>query len=702
MIFLLKGKLWTDSSASSSSRNDIAATTVSMLIGRSRKNHLQHDDFCGQQLIAWAQQNELSAPSSILPISTQTVQAPADVEAFTLMADDPKHVLLLSHYERSQEQNLEEGTAGEHRDGTNSVSGNIQMQEIRSIRKLQKSSCNIAKGQPCVKKIFDTHGSYGNWVFLVWCVIVIFVDTWFLYIPMVNGDKKCIEFDNDLWIAASACRSVFDLFYIIDNVFRLHTGISKSSRKRSWLLFLSDVLFILPIPQVLLILAMIQRMRGTEFSFAVKFFLFQHVLRTIQIYRVYMKAQVPSRHAELALGFSFSYIQTSNVIGALWYFFAIKSESVCWKKACINHDGCGDGSFYCDDHLEDRKFLNGFCPTNNQNSTIFDFGIFSDAFQSGVVETKDFKRRLYYCFRWGVQSLSSFGQGLQTSTNPWENIFAICITACGVWLLVILVGKIQTYTKSGSILEGMRQKEKELEQWLPFRKLSQNLQQQIKYHLHSWDETRNFNIENLVYNLPEDLGRDIKSELCLELLKKVEEFGKWRKALLDDLCEFVKPVVFMENSYIVPEGGSIDKMVFVVQGNLLTYNSEGITAAPPNTDNYDCNICGEELVAWAQDACTRTDSSSSALPISTITIQALTKVEAFILMADDLKNVLLIKHNRAAPFIQAARFITIVMGAIKGTFLPSTRTAETSTQEQVPPTIRSKQLVETQIIAKEK
>lgn len=86
----------------------------------------------------------------------------------------------------SQEQNLEEGTAGEHRDGTNSVSGNIQMQEIRSIRKLQKSSCNIAKGQPCVKKIFDTHGSYGNWVFLVWCVIVIFVDTWFLYIPMVN------------------------------------------------------------------------------------------------------------------------------------------------------------------------------------------------------------------------------------------------------------------------------------------------------------------------------------------------------------------------------------------------------------------------------------------------------------------------------------------------------------------------------------
>lgn len=125
-----------------------------------------------------------------------------------------------------------------------------------------------------------------------------------------------------------------------------------------------------------------------------------------------------------------------------------------------------------------------------------------------------------------------------------------------MWLLVILVGKIQvcvfiflisqpennkfnyfdlvkqTYTKSGSLSEGMRQKEKELEQWLPFRKLSQNLQQQIKYHLHSWDETRNFNIENLVYNLPEDLGREIKSELCLELLKKVRFFSPSRLKLL--------------------------------------------------------------------------------------------------------------------------------------------------------------------------
>lgn len=84
----------------------------------------------------------------------------------------------------------------------------------------------------------------------MWCVIVIFADTWFLYIPVVNDDKKCIKFDKDLWTVAGAARSVFDLFYIIDNIFRLPTGIRKRARKQSWLFFLVDFLIILPIPQV--------------------------------------------------------------------------------------------------------------------------------------------------------------------------------------------------------------------------------------------------------------------------------------------------------------------------------------------------------------------------------------------------------------------------------------------------------------------
>lgn len=225
----------------------------------------------------------------------------------------------------------------------------------------------------------------------------------------------------------------------------------------------------------------------------------------------------------------------------------------------------------------------------------------------------------------------------------------------------------------------MIQKGTELEQWLPYRKLSPKLQQQIQYLLYQLQETSGFDIESLINHLPKDLGREIKYELCLELLKKVGKFGKWKRALLEDLCDFVEPVTYMEHSYIVHEGDPIDKVLFVVQGNLQTYNSGNVTTASPGTDNYlkDGDICGEELVAWAQDACTRINHFSSDLPTSTGTIQSLTKVDAFVLTADDL---LLFEQKRVAPFIKAARFLKLFQDIVKGIFSFSSSRAQIVTQ----------------------
>lgn len=134
---------------------------------------------------------------------------------------------------------------------------------------------------------------------------------------------------------------------------------------------------------------------------------------------------------------------------------------------------------------------------------------------------------------------------------------------------------------------------------------------------------------------------------------KVEEFKKLNDATLDALCDCVKPAFYIERTHIVREGYPIDEMLFVVQGKQWTYTSKGRTTRletsnhcrdydiiPSKKDHLeDGDFCGEELVAWAMD-----DPSSSNLPVSTRTIQALTKVEAFALMADDLKKVF-IKHQ---------------------------------------------------------
>lgn len=99
-------------------------------------------------------------------------------------------------------------------------------------------------------------------------------------------------------------------------------------------------------------------------------------------------------------------------------------------------------------------------------------------------------------------------------------------------------------------------------------------------------------------------GMSIFSFLFLYVIK-VGNCGKWKRALLGALCDFINPVTYMEHPYIVHEGDRVDQVLFVVQGNLQTDNSGNVTTAFIGNDNYlkYGDIFGEEFVAWAQGAC---------------------------------------------------------------------------------------------------
>lgn len=294
---------------------------------------------------------------------------------------------------------------------------------------------------------------------------------------------------------------------------------------------------------------------------------------------------------------------------------------------------------HCDDSLRNYTFSNDFCSTKTQNATIYDFGIFNDAIKSGVIEQSNLLQRLFPCLQWSLQNLSCFGQGLPLSTNVLENIFVISITITGVVLFFFLIGKVQSEMSNEAEI---RQKVREIDQWQPLGKLPKKLRKEIKKRqLSKLQNTTSVDVEYVVNNLPKHLRKNIKQKLCLDLLKKVEEFGNWSDSSLEKLCDVVKPVVFAERSYILQEGNPIDQMLFVLQGKLWIYTSRSIAGSSSNSGNLnnhleDGDFSGEEFIAWA-----KADRDSSNLPISTKTIQALAKVEAFVLMADDLKQVLL-------------------------------------------------------------
>lgn len=537
---------------------------------------------------------------------------------------------------------------------------------INRIKKsLKSSSFNkfMSRGLGTGKKVLDPQGPFlqkWNKIFVLSCVIAVSLDPLFFYVPVIDDDKKCLGLDQKMEITASVLRSFTDIFYILHIVFQFRTGfIAPSSRvfgrgvlvEDAWEIakrylssyFLIDILAVLPLPQVV-ILIVIPNMKGSR-SLNTKDLLkfvvfFQYVPRFIRIYPLYREVTRTSVLTETAwAGAAFNlflYMLASHVFGAFWYLFSIERETTCWRRACHNRTGCVSNSLYCDVSPGDNSFLNISCPLVDDNPP-FDFGIFLDALESGVVGSMNFPQKFFYCFWWGLRNLSSLGQNLQTSIYVWEICFAVFISISGLVLFSFLIGNMQTYLQSTTTrLEEMRVRRRDAEQWMSHRLLPESLRERIRrYEQYKWQETRGVDEENLIQNLPKDLRRDIKRHLCLSLLMRVPMFEKMDEQLLDAMCDRLKPVLYTEESFIVREGDPVDEMIFIMRGKLLSVTTNGGRTGFFNSEHLKAgDFCGEELLTWALDP-----HSSSNLPISTRTVRTLSEVEAFALKADDLKFV---------------------------------------------------------------
>ncbi|KAL8115098.1 hypothetical protein AgCh_021793 [Apium graveolens] len=521
------------------------------------------------------------------------------------------------------------------------------------------------------KRFIDPQGQFlqrWNKIFVLACVLSVSLDPLFFYVPVIDGKRRCLNIDKHLAITASILRSFTDIFYILHIIFQFHTGfIAPSTRVfgRGELItnhyaiakrylstyFIVDILAILPLPQVV-ILVIIPKMDGpvslTTKDMLKFVILCQYIPRFFRIYPLFNEVTRSSGlFAETAWAGAainlFLYMLASHVVGAFWYLFSIERKDKCWRDACKGD--CDIDYLYCRNGVgEHNSILIAACPLlepeDIRKPTDFNFGIFLDALKSNVVEMENFPRKFLYCFWWGLRSLSSLGQNLKTSTFVGEILFAITISIVGLVLFSLLIGNMQKYLQSITIREEeMRVKRRDAELWMSHRMLPESLRERIKrYEQYKWQETRGVDEEFLIRDLPNDVRRDINRHLCLALLTRVPMFASMDEQLLDAMCDRLKPVLYTEKSYIVREGDPVDEMLFVMRGKILTMTTNGGRTGFFNSVNLKAgDFCGEELLTFSQtvNCC----NSSSSLPISTRTVQAVSDVEAFALMAEDLKFV---------------------------------------------------------------
>ncbi|KAL8209405.1 hypothetical protein R6Q57_006137 [Mikania cordata] len=518
-------------------------------------------------------------------------------------------------------------------------------------------------------KLFDPEGAFvvrWNKVFLLCSVVALSLDPLFLYLPVVNGTQKCLEMDQNLAIVVCVLRSFADILYVCHIFVKFRTAyvprynhmfgekefIDKPHYVAKHYLtsyFIIDVLAALPLPQfvVLVIIPNLEEQTTSMKERLLKFIIFsQYVPRVMQTYLFYKKVTkvsgflIEKAWAGAAFNF-FLYVLASHVVGALWYLFAIESELRCWHIACQRHK-CHSMYLYCGKgRVGDYGFLNTSCSLERngiKDSTNFNYGIFLDALQTGVLETRNFREKILYSSWWGLQSLSSLGQGLKTSTFYGEILFADSIAVIGLVLFALLIGNMQKYLQSFSNLtlrmEEMKEKRREADDLMSYLSLPEDLRQQVRRHKrYKWKITRGVELDSFVRDLPWDLRIAIKRHICGPSLKRVPMFEKMDDHLLDAMCDRLKLVLYTKNSYLLREGDPAREMIFITRGEVESITTDG---GRDGFYNRTClkagDFCGEELLTWALDP----KAKSQPLPFSTRTVKTLTNVQAFALVVDEL------------------------------------------------------------------
>ncbi|XP_022146740.1 probable cyclic nucleotide-gated ion channel 16 isoform X2 [Momordica charantia] len=440
-----------------------------------------------------------------------------------------------------------------------------------------------------------------NGIFLVTCLISLFVDPLYFYLTIIGG-PGCMRFHIELAIIVTFFRTIVDLFSLFHILMKFRTA------------------FVAPNSRVFGCGELVMDPKAIAVRYLKKDFVID------------LAATLPM----------------PQVIGAAWYVASIQRQDECWKLECrkemnaTRSPSCSPLFLDCDslEQPERRAWLKVThvlinCDAFN-NDKNFEFGMFADAFTDEVASSKFFEK-YFYCLWWGLKSLSAYGQNLTTSTYMGEVLFSILICTTGLVLFSHLIGQVQSYLQSTSArLEEWRIKRRDTEEWMRRRQLPVHLQERVRRFVqYKWIATRGVDEESILRNLPLDLRRQIQRHLSLALVRRVPFFAQMDAQLLDAICERLVSSLNTKDTYIVREGDPVNEMHFIIRGQLESSTTNGGRSGFFNSITLrPGDFCGEELLTWAL-----VPSPSLSFPSSTRTVKSLTEVEAFALQAEDLKFV---------------------------------------------------------------
>ncbi|XP_062074779.1 cyclic nucleotide-gated ion channel 1-like [Humulus lupulus] len=161
--------------------------------------------------------------------------------------------------------------------------------------------------------------------------------------------------------------------------------------------------------------------------------------------------------------------------------------------------------------------------------------------------------------------------------------------------------------------------------WMSKNEIPKNIKKKIKKYIQlRLQDGKDVDINHILHILP-------PSDVVLIKKHMFHYFKHKDEVVYDTICNYLKPVTYSENSYIIRKGEPLDMMLFITQGVVWTF---GNTTSPMSRLQKG-EFYGNELIEWRLKS-----TSYDEFPISLVNVKTHNNVEALALMAINLERVL--------------------------------------------------------------
>ncbi|CAN8258977.1 unnamed protein product [Cochlearia groenlandica] len=483
-----------------------------------------------------------------------------------------------------------------------------------------------------------------------------------------SSDKKCIEIDWCMTKVLVSVRCVTDFIFFINILLQFRLAyVAPESRvvgagqlvdhprkiARNYFLgkFILDLIILVPLPQIMILWVIPEHIgihrAEYERNIIRAGFLFQYIPKLYRLLPLLAGQTATSTIFESAWINFFvnllTFVLAGHAVGSFWYLAGLQRVKKCLlhaenisvdaRRNLIDCARVSDASKSLQDLWKHSESV-GSCFQEDG----FTYGIYLKAVN--LTKQSNYFERYSYSLFWGFQQISTLAGNQVPSYSLGEVFFTMGIIGLGLLLFARLIGNMHNFLQS---LDRRRMemmlRRRDVEQWMSHRLLPEDIRKRVREaERFNWAATRGVNEDLFFENMPEDLHRDIKRHL-FKFLKKVRIFSLMDESILDAIRERLKQRTYIRSSTVLHRGGLIEKMVFIVRGEMESIGEDGYVLPLSEGD-----VCGEELLTWCLERSsinpngTRTKMPLKGL-VSSRNVRCVTNVEAFSLSVADLEDV---------------------------------------------------------------